>query len=94
VWEWSGACADEGDQAASWLSAFLGKPARLARYLAGAHRHMGGCDDAAGAAAGSSAAARSTVPEVAHGFGMQLQDEAPCHFATEVIACWLSNSAA
>lgn len=33
VWEWTGDAADEGDVAAAWLSAFLGKPVRLVRYL-------------------------------------------------------------
>jgi hypothetical protein len=33
VWEWTGSAADEGDAAAAWLSAFLGRPARLVRYL-------------------------------------------------------------
>ena len=33
VWDWSGTAADEGDAAAAWLSAFLGKRVRLVRYL-------------------------------------------------------------
>lgn len=31
VWEWSGVAADEGDEAAAWFSAYLGKPVRLVR---------------------------------------------------------------
>jgi hypothetical protein len=33
VWEWTGPAADEGDAAAAWLTSFLGRPARLVRYL-------------------------------------------------------------
>lgn len=33
MWEWSGLAADEGDEAAAWLTAFLGKGVRLVRYL-------------------------------------------------------------
>lgn len=32
VWDWSGVAEDEGEAAASWLSTFLGTPARLMRY--------------------------------------------------------------
>lgn len=33
VWEWEGEARDEGEAAAAWLSKFLGKPCRLARYI-------------------------------------------------------------
>ena len=33
VWEWHGAAEDQGDEAASWLTAYLGRPARLLRYI-------------------------------------------------------------
>ena len=32
VWEWQGDAEDQGDEAAAWLSAYLGRPARLLRY--------------------------------------------------------------
>ena len=31
VWEWSGAAADEGEEAATWFSEYLGIPCRLTR---------------------------------------------------------------
>lgn len=52
VWEWSGPALDEGDDAAACLSAFMGFPVRLVRYL--------GTEDAAllpQAAAGGAASA-------------------------------------
>ena len=33
VWEWKGPAADEGDVAAEWLSAVLGRRVRLVRYI-------------------------------------------------------------
>lgn len=33
VWEWEGEAEDEGDGVADWLSEFLGKRCRLARYI-------------------------------------------------------------
>lgn len=33
VWEWEGEARDEGDGVAAWLSKFLGKSCRLARYI-------------------------------------------------------------
>ncbi|GBF96329.1 hypothetical protein Rsub_09399 [Raphidocelis subcapitata] len=50
VWEWAGYAADEGDAAADFLSAFLGKSVRLVRYL-------GSGADAADAAAALAAEA-------------------------------------
>lgn len=35
VWEWSGSAYDEGDGAAEWFSAYLGKPSRLVRFKQG-----------------------------------------------------------
>lgn len=35
-WDWKGLAQDEGDDAAAWLTDFLGKPTRLVRYI-GAH---------------------------------------------------------
>jgi len=32
VWEWQGMGEDQGDEAAAWLSAYLGRPSRLMRY--------------------------------------------------------------
>ena len=32
VWEWHGMGEDQGDEAASWLSEYLGRPVRLLRY--------------------------------------------------------------
>jgi len=32
-WEWAGTARDEGDEAAEWLSEYLGKPVRLVRYM-------------------------------------------------------------
>jgi uncharacterized protein YcbX len=32
-WDWKGLAQDEGDEAAAWLSDFLGKPVRLVRYI-------------------------------------------------------------
>ncbi|CAN6198922.1 unnamed protein product [Urochloa humidicola] len=32
VWDWSGSAYDEGDEAAEWFSAYLGKPSRLVRF--------------------------------------------------------------
>ena len=32
-WAWTGLARDEGDEVAAWLTDFLGKPARLARYV-------------------------------------------------------------
>lgn len=32
VWEWHGMGEDQGDEAARWLSAYLGRPVRLLRY--------------------------------------------------------------
>ncbi|KAF3450069.1 hypothetical protein FNV43_RR06148 [Rhamnella rubrinervis] len=34
VWEWSGSALDEGDEASTWFSNFLGKPSRLVRFNA------------------------------------------------------------
>ncbi|KAM7271859.1 hypothetical protein ACFE04_031073 [Oxalis oulophora] len=34
VWEWSGSALDEGDEAANWLTNYLGKPSRLVRFNA------------------------------------------------------------
>lgn len=34
-WEWTGPAADVGDEAAAWLSDYLGKPVRLVRYAGG-----------------------------------------------------------
>lgn len=31
VWEWTGAAADEGDEAAAWFSKYLDVPVRLVR---------------------------------------------------------------
>ena len=33
VWEWTGNGGDEGDDAAAWFTEYLGRPARLARWL-------------------------------------------------------------
>ena len=35
-WDWTGLARDEGDDAAAWLSDFLGKPCRLVRYVGAA----------------------------------------------------------
>lgn len=35
VWEWSGSAFDEGDEAATWFSNYLGKPYRLVRFNEG-----------------------------------------------------------
>lgn len=32
-WDWKGLAQDEGEDAAAWLTDFLGKPARLVRYI-------------------------------------------------------------
>ncbi len=32
-WDWKGLAQDEGEEAAEWLTDFLGKPARLVRYI-------------------------------------------------------------
>lgn len=32
VWEWSGSAFDEGTEASTWLSNYLGKPSRLVRF--------------------------------------------------------------
>ncbi len=32
-WYWTGVARDEGDAAAEWLSAAIGQPARLVRYI-------------------------------------------------------------
>lgn len=32
VWEWSGAAFDEGSEASTWFSNYLGKPSRLVRF--------------------------------------------------------------
>jgi uncharacterized protein YcbX len=32
-WEWKGIARDEGEEAAAWLTAFLGKPSRLVRFI-------------------------------------------------------------
>lgn len=53
VWAWSGVAADEGDEAAAWLSAVIGKRARLVRYL--------GSLDPAAPAATAALAARAVV---------------------------------
>ncbi|EXB83264.1 MOSC domain-containing protein 2 [Morus notabilis] len=34
VWEWSGSALDEGHEASTWFSTFLGKPSRLVRFNA------------------------------------------------------------
>lgn len=42
-WEWKGQAADEGDAAAQWFSAFLGRPCRLVRHVGAeqpAHRRV------------------------------------------------------
>lgn len=53
VWEWTGTAADEGEAAAEWLTAFLGRPVRLVRYL--------GTLDAAAADAAAALAAEALV---------------------------------
>ncbi|KIZ03006.1 hypothetical protein MNEG_4956 [Monoraphidium neglectum] len=60
VWEWSGQAADEGDEAAAWLTSFLGKPVRLVRYL-------GSLDPAASDAAATLAAEALAAGEGAAG---------------------------
>lgn len=35
VWEWAGSALDEGDEAAKWFSAYIGKPGRLVRFNEG-----------------------------------------------------------
>lgn len=44
VWEWSGPALDAGDEAAAWLSAFLGAKLRLVRY-AGQSGGQGASED-------------------------------------------------
>lgn len=40
VWEWKGPAFDVGKEASEWLTTFLGRPARLVRYLgAGGQQH-------------------------------------------------------
>ena len=36
MWAWKGGAVDEGDQAAQWLTTYLGVTARLARHAAAA----------------------------------------------------------
>lgn len=75
VWAWSGVAADEGDAAADWLSAYLGKRARLVRYLGSLDPAS---DDAAaalaakavvagGGAAGADAGARAALTRAVDG---------------------------
>ena len=33
VWDWKGVAQDQGQEAAQWLSGYLGSPARLLRYV-------------------------------------------------------------
>lgn len=33
LWEWKGEAQDQGEEAARWLSEYLGRPARLLRYI-------------------------------------------------------------
>lgn len=53
VWAWSGMAADEGDEAAAWLTALLGRPVRMVRYL--------GTLDPAGGEAAASLSAEAVV---------------------------------
>lgn len=54
MWEWSGVAADEGDEAATWLTTFLGRPVRLVRYL-------GSLEPAAAEEAAAALAAQAVV---------------------------------
>ena len=64
VWDWGGVAADEGDEAAAWLSALLDRRVRLVRYV--------GSIDASAAAA----AAALTAQAVLEGGGAALAEGA------------------
>lgn len=51
VWEWTGDGGDEGDDAAAWFTEYLGRPARLARWLGAGGLPPAAADPARGTAA-------------------------------------------
>ncbi|GFR47755.1 hypothetical protein Agub_g9520 [Astrephomene gubernaculifera] len=62
VWEWTGAGADEGEQAADWFSTYLGLPARLVRYLgSGGSRGGSGAGNSSGDSGSSGSSGRGAA---------------------------------
>jgi uncharacterized protein YcbX len=74
VWAWSGTAADEGDAAAAWLTAFLGRPARLVRYLGSLDA---AAPDAAAALAAGAVAAGGGAADVEGAAGSLRREVAP-----------------
>jgi hypothetical protein len=82
VWEWSGSALDEGEDAAAWFSAYLGRPCCLMR-------HVGSPGSAPGGGSSTNAAVpanaiRLSDPEFAPGAEVGFADGFPLLFATEV----------
>ncbi|KAG2484852.1 hypothetical protein HYH03_016339 [Edaphochlamys debaryana] len=73
VWEWTGAGADEGPDAAAWFSALLGLPCRLVRYLG----------SGSGGEKGPLPVVRTTEPEYAVNYETRFSDGYPMLLVTQ-----------
>jgi hypothetical protein len=82
VWTWSGSALDEGEDAAAWFSAYLGRPCRLMRYVGSPGSNPGDGSNTSGAAPAD--ATRGTDPEFAPGAEMAFPDDYPLLVITEV----------
>ncbi|PNH06438.1 MOSC domain-containing protein 2, mitochondrial [Tetrabaena socialis] len=98
VWEWTGAGADEGDDAAAWFSRYLGVAARLVRYLGSGggvqQQEVGGAAWPGGGKGGEEAKAkgaksealplvRTTEPEFAVDYEVRFSDGYPMLLVTQ-----------
>ena len=79
-WHWTGTAHDEGEDAATWLTTFLGSPHRLMRYL-GNPAEVADLPKA-------DARRRPCSPRFAPGSEIAFADRFPVLLMTEV-RCWL-----
>jgi uncharacterized protein YcbX len=91
VWEWSGSALDEGEDAAAWFSAYLGRPCRLMRHVGSPSSTPSGGSSTSSAVPAD--ATRATDPEFAPGAEVGFADGFPMLFATEVRVLWPEHGA-
>ncbi|GLC46013.1 hypothetical protein PLESTB_001027900 [Pleodorina starrii] len=93
VWEWTGAGADEGADAAAWFSRYLGVPCRLVRYLGSAAAAAAAAastgDDGDGGA--SLPTVRTTEPEFAVDYETRFSDGYPMLLVTQAALADLNS---